>query len=245
MNAKLAGLGTVMLGLAAAASPAAAQLAANPVYYSPKAPTGLTLAADFGSTLSTKFGTLTASNKPNNIGVRATLGLPMVNVGVGGGIYNSDITGADKETQFMANAAVKVFSPPLVPLGIAVQAGAGYLQLGSGVGAAKMLNIPIGLAVAVKPPTPGMSVEPWAAPRVHLRRVSVSGNSAMQTGIGVSGGVNLGMPMGLGLHAALDWSKLSAKTSGTLNLSEVQTIVFGVGLHYTFTIPGLPIAPVI
>jgi len=241
MNAKLACFGTVMLVLAPMASPVAAQLAANPVYYSPKAPTGLTLAVDFGSTLSTKLGTLSATNKPNNIGVRATLGLPMVNVGAGGGIYNSDVTGADKEMQFMGTVAVKVFSPPLVPLGIALQAGAGYLQQGSGASAFKQLSVPIGVGVAVKPPTPGLSFEPWVGPRVQIQRTSAGGSSETRTGIGASGGVNLGMPMGLGLHAALDWATFAAKGLSP----KMQTLVFGVGLHYTFTIPGLPIAPVI
>jgi hypothetical protein len=246
----VARLGTAALVLGALARPAGAQLLGNPVYFSPKQPTGLTLALDFGSTLrrdtsGTRFAVGGQSVKPNNLGVRATLGLPLITVGVGVGIYNPDVDLADKETQFMGNAALKLFSPPLVPIGLSLQAGAGYLKAGS----VKTISVPIGIGVAIKPPTPGLSVEVWGAPRLQFNAVSVTGGgSRAQAGIGASGGVNLGMPMGLGLHLAVDYAKLSAKASagtGSLTLPETQTMVFGAGLHYTFTIPGLPIVPII
>ena len=243
-------LGTAALVLGALARPAEAQLVGNPVYFSPKQPTGLTLALDFGSTLNLKYDGVKytvggQSVKPNNLGARATLGLPLITVGVGVGIYNPDFNLADKETQFMGSAALKIFSPPLVPIGISLQAGAGYLKSGS----VKIISVPIGLGVAVKPPTPGLSVEVWGAPRLQFNAVSVSGvGSRAQAGIGASGGVNLGMPMGLGLHIAVDYAKLSAKAAagtGSLTLPETQAITFGAGLRYTFTIPGLPMVPII
>jgi hypothetical protein len=223
----------------------AAQLLSNPVYFTPKGPNGLTVAVDFGTTLQTQINDVEATAKPNNVGARAILGLPVFSVGVGAGIFNSDLPGADKEMQFSGQAAVKVFSPPLLPVGVSLQAGAGYLQQGSGAGAVKTLDVPVGLAVGVKPPSPALSFEAWAAPRVQLRRVSAAGNSATQSGIGASAGVNLAMPMGLGLHLAADWSQLSRKTSGPLNLGKTESLIFGVGLHYTFTIPGIPMVPVI
>src|SRR3970282_1334521 len=73
---------------------------------------------------------------------------------------------ADKETQFMGSAALKFFSPPLVPVGISLQAGAGYLKQGSGAGAVKTISVPIGVGVAIKPPTPGLAVEVWGATRM-------------------------------------------------------------------------------
>lgn len=246
MTRYVARLGSVGLALGFMASPLAAQLAASPVYFSPKAPSGLTLAADFGTTMQWKLDGVDANAKPNHVGVRALLGLPLVNVGIGGGIYNAnpDVGSVDKEIQFSATAALKVFSPPLVPVAIALQAGAGYLKQGSGALALKTIDLPVGVAVGVKPPTPGVSFEAWGAPRVQLRSTSFGGNSATQTGIGASAGVNLGMPMGLGLHVAADWSRLSRKTSGTLNLAKNEGIVIGIGVHYTFTIPGIPMVPV-
>lgn len=241
MKPHIVGIGGAALAVLAFAGTATAQLAANPVYFSPKAPVGLTLAVDFGTTLQTKAGGATLTTKPNHLGARAILGLPIVNVGLGGGVWNSDVPGADKETQLMASAAVKLFSPPLIPVGIALQAGAGYLQVGSGATAVKSYSVPIGVGVAIKPPTPGLSVEPWVGPRVQLQRTSAGGASETRVGVGVSGGVNAGMPGGLGVHAALDWAQFAAK--GTT--PKVQTMVLGVGLHYTFTIPGLPMVPVI
>ncbi|HEX9579922.1 MAG TPA: hypothetical protein VF970_02330 [Gemmatimonadales bacterium] len=241
----VAGLGALAVALGTAV-PAGAQLAANPVYVSPKAPTGLTLAVDFGTTLNTKVSGITATNKPNHVGLRATLGLPFVAIGVGGGQWNSDA--GVKETQFAGTLGLKLFSPPLVPVGLSLQAGAGYLQSGSGAFAVKTVSIPIGVGIAVKPPSPSVSFEIWGSPRAQLNATKVGSSSRMQAGIGASGGVNVGMPMGLGLHLALDWTKMSAKASagtGSLTLPEMQTMVLGIGLHYTFTIPGLPMVPVI
>jgi hypothetical protein len=236
------------------AQPAAAQLAATPVYFSPKQPAGLTLALDFGSTLNLEYdgAKYTVGGQavtPNILGARVLLGLPFITLGVGAGSYSPDITGADKAVQFMGSAALKLFSPPLVPIGISLQAGAGYLKQGPTGSEVKAISVPVGIGVAIKPPTPGLSVELWGAPRLQFNAVSVTGGgSRAQAGIGASGGVNLGMPIGLGLHVAADYTKMSAKAAagtGSLTLPQTQALVLGVGLHYTFTIPGLPMVPVI
>jgi hypothetical protein len=247
-------LGAAALAACALARPAVAQLTATPVYFSPKQPVGLTVALDFGSTLDlkqdgVKYTVGGQAVKPNNLGARALLGLPFITLGVGVGSYNPDVTGADKAVQFMGSAALKLFSPPLVPVGLSLQAGAGYLQQGPTGSEVKTLSVPVGIGVAIKPPTPGLSVEVWGAPRLQFNAVSVTGGgSRAQGGIGASGGVNLGMPTGLGLHVAADYTKMSAKASagtGSLTLPQTQALVLGVGLHYTFTIPGLPMVPVI
>jgi hypothetical protein len=244
MRVSVGRLALLTLMAAPLARPARAQLLASPVYVSPKAPTGLTLAADFGTTARTKLDNVTQADKPTNLGLRATLGLPVVTLGFGVGLYDPK-GGASKQTQLAANAALKIFSPPLVPLGVALQAGLGYVKLGSGLGAQTQYTVPIALGIAVKPPTPGLAVEAWAAPRVQLGVTSALGNSTLRAGYGISGGVNIGLPTGLGLHAALDWSKVAQKTTNAVTLPETQTLVVGVGLHYTFTIPGLPMVPII
>lgn len=244
MRRSVGRLAFLTLVTATLARPAYAQLLASPVYVSPKAPTGLTLAADFGTTAQTKLAGVTQVDKPTNLGLRARLGLPIVTLGFGVGLYDPK-GGASKETQLAVDAALKVFSPPLVPLGVALQAGFGYVQLGSGLGAQKQYTVPIALGIAIKPPTPGLSVEPWAAPRVQLGVTSALGNNTLRAGYGISGGVNIGLPTGLGLHAALDWSKVAQKTANSVVLPETQTLVIGVGVHYTFTIPGLPMVPII
>jgi hypothetical protein len=240
MKLSVGRMAMVTLAVLPLATPARAQLLANPVYVSPKAPVGLTLAADFGTTAQSKLAGVTQSAKPTNLGVRATLGLPIITLGVGAGLYDPK-GGADKVTQLSADAALKIFSPPLVPVGVAFQAGIGYAKRDSTF---KEYTVPLAIGIAVKPPTPGLSVEGWAAPRVQLGLVSASGNSTVQAGYGVSAGVNLGLPTGLGVHAAVDWSKMAQKTTGALPLPEAQTLVIGVGVHYTFTIPGLPMVPI-
>jgi hypothetical protein len=247
IRSRVAGLGVLALALGIA-NLAEAQLAANPVYVSPKAPTGLTLAADFGTTLSSEVSGVTSGVKPNHVGLRATLGLPFLAIGVGAGQLNRDVTGADKEMQFAGNLGLKIFSPPLVPVGIGLSAGAGYLQVGSGATAVKYVSVPLGVGIAVKPPSPSVSFEIWGSPRVQLNAVSAPTGKRTQAGIGASGGINIGMPMGLGLHVAADWTSMSAKAAagtGSLTLPKTQTLVLGLGIHYTFTIPGLPMVPVI
>jgi hypothetical protein len=244
MRRSVGRLAVLTLAAATLARPARAQLLASPVYVSPKASTGLTLAADFGTTAQTKLDTVTQVDKPMSLGVRATLGLPVVTIGVGIGMYDPK-GGAGRHTQLAVDGALKIFSPPLVPLGVALQAGLGYVKLGSGLAAQSQYTIPIALGIAIKPPTPGLSVEPWAAPRVQLGITSALGNSTLRAGYGISGGVNIGLPTGFGLHAAFDWSKVAQKTTNALTLPETQTLVVGVGLHYTFTIPGLPMVPII
>src|SRR3990170_7366953 len=193
----VAALGILALAVVAAV-PMEAQLAANPVYVSPKQPTGLTLSADFGTTLSTKVSGFTATNKPNHVGLRAALGLPFVAIGVGAGQWNPDTPAGSKEMQFSGTLGLKLFSPPLVPVGIGLQAGAGYLKWTSGTTSRKTISVPIGLAIAVKPPSPSVSFEVWGSPRIQLNAVNQTGTvsgSRVQAGIGASGGINLGMPM--------------------------------------------------
>src|SRR3989337_921916 len=103
MKAHVVRFGTAALMAGALARPAAAQLGGNPVYFSPKQPTGLTLALDFGSTLNLKYDGVKytiggQSVKPNNLGARATLGLPLTTGGVGVGSYNTHLTGARADT---------------------------------------------------------------------------------------------------------------------------------------------------
>ena len=108
----------------------------------------------------------------------------------------------------------------------------------------KIISVPVGLGVAIKPPTPGFSVELWGAPRLQLNAVRVTGGgSRAQAGIGASGGVNFGMPIGLGLHLAADYTKMSAKASagsGSLTLPQSQALVLGVGLTLNGSGLGMP-----
>jgi hypothetical protein len=200
------------------ASPALAQMIGNPVYFSPKQGVGLTIAGDYGRGLND------ASTKSNYFGGRATLGLPMFAITVGGG--SAKPSDGSSATSFGGDVAVTVVKGPMVPVTVSLQAGAGY----SSVGSAKTLHVPAGVALAFNVKSPGASVEPWVAPRVDYVRYKVGTLSTNQTKVGASGGVNIGLPSGLGFHAALDY----------VNVSGGSPFMVGAGVHYTIKIPSLP-----
>lgn len=240
--AALVGLGTAMV-----ARPAAAQLQGLPVYFNPKGGTGLTISGDFGRAVSTKVNDVAQTQKPVAIGGSVRLGLPLVTVGVGAAIFDPMITTQLNETQYAGTAAVRVFGGGLLPVAVSVQGGAGYLKQGAGTFATKTVSIPLGVGVALNLPTPGASVEPWVAGRVQLNSVTSGSASGTQLGYGVSGGLSLGMPIGLGLHVAVDWVSLSAKPSSPVAQlrDKVQRLTAGAGIHFSIKIPGLPGIPIL
>jgi hypothetical protein len=178
--------------------------------------------------------------KTNFIGARAELGLPLIRVAAGAGIFDPNVAGADKEVAFSGMAALQVFGGPLIPISIRTFAGAGYLKAGS----ATTINVPVGVALAVNVPTPGFSIDPWVAPRLHLTRTS-NGTSDTNVNLAASAGVNLALPIGLGVHLAADYVVRSTDITG-LTSSDVSPLLIGVGVHYTISIPGLgiPIVPI-
>lgn len=228
---------TTILAIATlTASPVAGQLNSMPVFVSPKGGTGFTLALDYGRGLNTESGKNTA------FAGRAILGVGPVSVGAGVGTVNPQL-GALRETelQYMGTAALRVFGSGLVPVAVNVFGGAGYLTSGSGTSEIKTLNVPVGVGLGLNIPTPGFSFEPWVAPRLSLRRVEQSGVSDWQSGFGLSAGVGFGFANGLGIHVAGDWSDVS--TASILfspnPLAAEKPAVIGVGLNYTFRLPGV------
>ena len=222
------------LAFAVTASSSVAQLVGNPVY-APVGAGGLTLAADLGR------GMNDASGETTFFGGRAEVGLPLIRIGAGVGIYDPNVAGADKEVTWAGNAALQVFGGPLVPVSISLQAGVGYLKTSGtgGVGSDETtLNVPVGLALAVNIPTPGFSIDLWVAPRLQITRTS-NGTSDTDVNFAASAGVNLGLPIGLGVHVALDYLVVSAPPASPLSSSDFSPVRFGVGVHYTISIPGL------
>lgn len=234
-------LGTVFCLLTVSA-PVAGQLNSLPVMVSPKGGTGFTLALDYGRGLNPESGQNTA------LGARAVLGLGPVSLGGGIGTVNPRITTStrDTELQYMVNGALRVLGGAFLPVAVNIHGGAGFLDRTVAGVQRKEINIPVGIGLALNVPTPGFSFEPWVAPRFSLRRVEESGVSDNQTGFGLSAGIGLGFAMGLGLHVAVDWSDLGAATLLSPNdIIGVQPAVFGIGLNYTFRLPGLgvPMVP--
>ena len=125
------------------------------------------------------------------------------------------------------------------------------LSEGSGTATSKTLSVPIGLGFALNIPTPGASLEPWVGGRLNLRSVRVTNaglsTSTSRVGPGLSGGLNMGLPIGLGLHVAVDWSSYAAKASAAVPVerSKLDLLVVGVGVHYMIKLPGIgiPLVP--
>ncbi len=208
--------GAVILAMVLTASVAEAQIANQPVYVSPKHGKGLSFAFDYGKGLNDSSGKLSA------YGGRATLGLGFITVMAGASSVSSG-SGAGSELSYGGTASINIISAPLVPVGVSVFGGYGTVKINN----VRQNSYPIGAAFAVRPPTAGIGIEIWAAPRVDIKNAA----STTATNFGISGGVNLDLPIGLGIHAAVDY----------VAVSNAAPLLLGVGAHYKFTIPGLGI----
>lgn len=216
----------LMVGLvvAGAAQPAAAQMAGNPVYVPVGMGTGVNIAGDFGRGLND------ASGKTTYFGGRATLSLPFLYVTAGAGMVKPSedfVPGAESELALGGAVGLNVFNLPLVPVKVAAQVGAGYLSSGDG----KQYDLPVSVAIALKLPTPGLSISPWVAPRLHVRRLDPGvGDADTHARFGASGGVNAMFGM-VGVHLAADYVRFES--------SDVSPWIFGAGLSLGLTLPGL------
>lgn len=128
----------------------------------------------------------------------------------------------------------RVFGGPLVPLAVTLQAGIGYAKpdelLPDDLGDVSELRFPVGAGFALTIPNPALAIKPWLAPRLDMVRRSVEGSDdETDTEFGLSGGLELNMLNGLGVHASYDAVFVDGDNPG----------VFGVGAHYTFAVPGL------
>lgn len=224
MNATLARGALVAAALAMGPTSASAQLFNNPVYVSPSHGTGFSLNGEYARGFD--------DNKDINfVGARAMLGLGPVTAqaGAGGVLFGGGST-ADNEITFGGALALNILDLPLVPVSVNVQAGAGYTKFGAGVFSTKQLDVPIAVGVSINVPAPILDVEPWIAPRLHVMRLS-NGASATEVGYGVSAGLNVTLPTGVGFHVAGDYLKVSG--------FQVRSLVLGAGLHFRIAIPGL------
>jgi hypothetical protein len=167
----------------------------------------------------------------------------MVSFWVGGGLYDAR-TGADKEVTIGGGAAINLIKAPVLPVALTLQVGGATVGCGTDC---SVLNVFAGPALKVNLPTPGIGIEPWIMPRVHMSRTSFGGESLTQKGIGASGGVNINLPMGLGFHAAVDFANLGETTSGVMTALSRSPMTAGIGLHYKIAVPslGLPLIPVV
>lgn len=204
MKRFIAGTALLVVGLAIGTSAASAQ-----VWAVPKG-VGVTVAGDFNARLST--GT------PMYIDGRVALGLPMVGFQA---TVTPDVMDA-AETTAGVDAAVQLIP---MPVSVRVQAGARY---GTD---SKTLMVPAGVVVGLNVPTPMLSVDPWIFPQVRYSHFDGGGSN---TDFGVTAGVNIGLPSGLGGHLAIDYD------NATADIGEFKDgLAVSLGVHYRISVPSL------
>ncbi|MGE5926940.1 MAG: hypothetical protein ACM357_06280 [Gemmatimonadota bacterium] len=165
-------------------------------------------------------------------GATAALGFGPLGVTARVSRYSPDV--ADPLWSAGATLNYKVFGGPLVPIAATLQAGAGYASpdvacVPPGACDVNEWRFPVGLGISLTIPNPALAIKPWIAPRVDIVRTSLDGESSTETDFGISGGVQLNLLTGLGLHATYDLMMVDPENRG----------IFGAGLHYNFRIPGL------
>jgi hypothetical protein len=226
----------LLLGVILIVHPAVAQMNSIPVYFNPKGGTGLMVAVDLGRGINAESGKNTA------VAFRTALGIGPVTIGGSVGLVNPDegvVVGRELESQYMGNIALRVFGGGLLPVSLSLQGGVGVLKLAdAGI---DILTVPVGLGLGFSIPTPGFSFDPWIAGRYTLVRNELPSLTATQKGFGISAGLNFNFLMGLGFHVAGDWQSNPAE----LSILKTRPFVLGIGLNYTFRMPGLPGVPMV
>jgi hypothetical protein len=146
--------------------------------------------------------------------------------------YNPDGP-AGSDLSVGATLNYRVFGGPLVPLAVTLQGGIGYAKPELGTlpdEDVTQLRFPVGVGFALTIPNPALAIKPWLAPRLDIVRLSGDGfESQTDTEFALSGGLELNMLGGFGVHASYDAVFAEGGTPG----------VFGLGAHYTFRVPGL------
>jgi hypothetical protein len=194
----------------------AGQVTGLPVYNS-GIPTGLGLFADIGFPND-------AAGGGTAYGATGRLGVGPFGATATVARFNPEGPG-DQLTSVGGTLNYKVFGGPLVPLTVTLQGGAGYAKQDD----VSFYRFPVGLGLALTIPNPALAIKPWLAPRLDVARVSGPLGSDTESNFGISGGVELNLLSGLGLHASYDRV-----------FSDVEDpSIFAAGLHYTFRVPGL------
>ena len=224
MKRFVGGIAVLALALGLTASVASAQMQGLPVYGAVGG-VGVTIMGDYGRGLNDESG------KTNYFGGRIELGLPMVNIYAGAGSVKPEGEGAESKIAFGGGLAVKLLKGPDAPVGVGIQAGAGYVSY-TGY---NFLRVPAGVLLAFNVPSTEVAVTPWIMPRAEWQQYSPeTGDSQSEFGFGASGGLSIVLPMGLDFHAAIDWMTISW-TEG----ESTQPLVVGVGASYHITVPSL------
>jgi len=230
---KLIGGLAVVAFLGVLAAPTAAQIYGNATYAAMPG-TGVTISGDWAMGMNDDAKLVDANDAlkaPMYVGGRIGLGLSKFGVWAGAGGYPIGVDGYDAKVGFGGGAGFHVLSGPEMPVTVSVQAGAGYYKYEE----AKSLVVPFGALVAINVPTSGVEITPWIYPRGEWNKYDEVDYSSSKVGFGVSGGLMVTLPMGLGFQGTLDWR--SVKFEGDTESWKPMTV--SAGLHYKIKVPSL------
>jgi hypothetical protein len=230
MKRFLGGFALIALILGLSGHAASAQMAGF-VNYPAIGGVGVKVFGDYGRGLNDDAA------KATYLGGRAELGIPVASFWLGGGAVSPDgVEGS--EVTFGGGAGINLIKGPMVPVKVSVQASYGTIKSGRWTGeGGRLTSIPFGVAAALNLGTGGVGVTPWAYAFGEYNSLSPSeGDSESKFGYGISGGVELNLPVGLGIYAAIDWTSIDWEGGTDTRTSPV---VAAFGLSYKATIPSL------
>jgi hypothetical protein len=250
MKRILCGIALVTLAVGPGAGVASAQIYNVPVFFSPNFGTGVAVYGDIGVGLSDD-AELVPGDTPWAAGGHLYVGTPLVHF-MGGAAYVEpnapDSISFKGAVSFGGNVALTLFRSPMSFVVLNLQGGAGYVNFSDIE--TKYLDFPVGIGVALNAPAPSVSVEPWLGVRAHVRNTTVGAGSPLlsggltqddfgtQVGFGLSGGITLGLPSGLGVWGALDWMTIKPYDGAA---ERASPFLLGGGILWKLRVPSLGI----
>jgi hypothetical protein len=250
MKRTLCGIALVALATGPGAAVACAQIYNLPVFFSPNFGTGVAVYGDIGVGLS-EDAELAPGETPGAVGGHMYVGTPLVHVMWGAAYVDPgapDSITFEGSVSFGGNVALTLFRSPTSFLVLSLQGGVGYVNFSDIE--TKYLDFPVGIGVALNAPAPSVSVEPWLGVRAHVRSTTVGAGSPLlsggltqddfgtQVGFGLSGGITLGLPSGLGVWGALDWMTIKPYAGAA---ERASPFLLGGGILLKFHVPSLGI----
>ena len=222
------GIAVVALG-GGAVRTAEAQAAGLPLRMLPS-PTGLSLGFDVGFAKRMPPGA-TSTRGTAAFGGSAAVGLGPLFASAGVARLTTYNTAgvSSNDVSFGAQAGVKVFGGPLVPLSVAFEGGYATVARRDDPATAgtngRLWRAHLGLGASLTIPNPILSVKPWLAPRLHYD--GGDGVTLKRLHSAMSAGVDLGLLNGLMVRAMFDSRMLTEDPSD-------QPRVVSIGVGYSF-----------
>ena len=173
---------------------------------------GINVAADYGKSNVSGSGAaygLTGGLGIANLGIQASVG------------SQTPVSGGSSNTTFAGAAGLKLFGGGLTPVTVGIQVGAGHESFGTGN---SITTIEPAAWVKVSPPL--FPLKPWG--QVYYLSGTTSGAATLTKETRATIGANFNLLLGLGVHAAYDFSTKSGGTN-----------FWGVGAHINFRVPSL------